>query len=940
MKNHFLFYCFLGIVLLFRVQPMEAQELEASLIDSLVIPETKVGLLYEVRPSQYITGAVSYISGEEVANVPGVNRLNVLAGRMTGISFTEVDGLPGVENSTFKIRGEHTFRGSIGAATRTPLVLIDGRVDDYTLVDPYDIESVVFLKDAASLAMYGLRSANGIIMINTKKGNVGRNVISVNMETSFSQPTRLPKFLDSYNYAQLYNEAQLNDNPNATPKYSASDLEGYRSGSDPYRYPNVNWADEFMKKNYVTTRTNISLRGGNETAQYYVAANYLYNSGVFNVDKDVNTYNTNSDAKVMNIHTNLKLNIGRNLKFDADIRGKKDVRNQPLPYSLNFATDMINHLYSLPFNAHPITNRDGSIAGTNDYRLNPYGILNYWGYSILERSSISSYLNVSYDLSDFAKGLSIVTRFGFNTYTDYSISRNKNFAVYQYNYDTNEYDQFGADTGLGNGGDYRYIFRNFDHNIGLKYTGDFGKHHIDALLMYDRQQVVNARVADFTKNFQGPKGSLSYRYNNTYLVDFVFSYQGSEQYPKENRYGFFPAVSAGWIISNESFMANSNFFDLLKIRGSYGLTGNHIDTYFAYLETFGGGTAYIFGTTPGSQAGSTQTRIANPILTWEKCLKTNVGLDFALLGNRLSGSFDYFSEKTRDILVQDAITTMFGATGVYTPTGKFENKGYEIQLEWRDRIQDFTYFIGGNFSVAENKIVYMNEQLRAYPWMYETGNPVNSRYGYVYDRFFTESDNIASLPNQSIIGSQQKPGDLKYQDLNSDGVIDENDRQFIGNPALPHTSYGINFGVGFKGFDANVLFHGTQGGTKYVYGVTYWDFNSRTGNVLEHHLDRWQPGDGQSAGYPRLSLDNNNNYNANTYWIRDNSFIRLKFVELGYTLPVHISQKAGMSRARIFLNGNNLFVWDKIGVNDPELLDSGLAFPIQRTINVGLNISF
>ena len=945
-----LLLCLFGFVLFYWTQPLKSQEMNPT--DSLNVPEKTVKFLYDSKPARHITGSVSYISGDEVANVPGVNRLNALAGRMTGIYFYDVDGNPGVESSSVKIRGEHTF-----GANRSPLVLIDGRLDDYTLVDSYDIESVVFLKDAASLAMYGLRATNGIILINTKRGQKGKAIVSVNTITSLSQPTRLPKYLDAYHYAELYNEAQYNDDPTSTPRYDQEHLDGYKYGDYPQLYPNVNWTDEFLKKHYWLTRTNLNISGGSDNAKYYVSAGYLYNSGVFNVDKGLNTYNTNSNAKVMNIHANLQLNIGRNLLIGADIRGKKEIRNQPMGGDPAINNLMLNYLYSLPYNAMPIKNEDAiftgddgkeidySLAGTNDYRNNPYGLLNLSGYSIFERSSISSYVNVSYDLSDLVKGLSIESRFGFNTYTDYSISRNKSFAVYEYIGEdatgNKMYNQYGTQgTALGNSGDYRAIYRNYDHYIGLRYSRDFDKHHVNALLMYDRQQVANVRTADFTKNFQGPKGSISYRFNDKYLADFVFSYQGSEQYPKINRFGFFPAVSAGWVISEESFMENAGFVDFLKIRGSYGLTGNHVNTYFAYLETYGGGGSYMFGTTPANAGGYAQTRVANNALTWEKCLTTNAGLDFVILGRRLSGSFDYFSEHNRDILVQDAITSMYGATGVYAPVGKFENKGYEIELKWNDRIEEVRYFIGANYSFAENKIVFQDEQIRDYTWMYRTGNPVGSRFGYVFDRFFTDSEDISVLPNQSLQGAQQKPGDLKYLDLNDDGVIDDNDVRKIGNSALPTTNFGINFGFQTKGFDLSVLFHGTHGGTRYCSGITYWDFMNRTGNVMEHHLNRWQPGDEQKAGYPRLSLTNENNYTANTYWIRDNSFIRLKYIEIGYTLPLRISQKAGMSKARIFVNGNNLLVWDKIGVNDPELMDNGLAFPIQRTVSVGLNISF
>lgn len=522
MRKHLLL-CGVSVVSFFYALPIRGQEAEP--VDSL---EQTVQLLYENKPVKYVNGAVSYISGAEIENVPGSNRLNALAGRIPGLSFYNIDGLPGFENSTYRLRGEHTFSDN-----RAPIILIDGKMDDASSLDSYDIESIVLLKDAAAAGMYGLRGANGVILINTKRGKEGKIKVSFNTETSFSQPTRKPKYLDAYQYGLLYNEAQLNDNPGATPKYDAATLEAYRSGVNPYKYPNVNWQDEFLKNNNLMTRNNINISGGGETAIYYVSANYLYNSGAFNVDRNANTYNTNTSGNVMNVHGNVQLNFGKYLKVNTDIRAKREKRNAPGAWSDDYGKDLLTNIYSTPFNAHPIMNEDGSIAGTSDYQKNLYGVLNHSGYSIWERSSISSYIDIAYDLSRWVKGLSIEGRAGFNTYTDFYTNRTKKFAMYQLMAD-GSYSQFGLDTEIGNSGEYKQIYRNFDHNIGLRYTGDFDKHSVDALLLFDRQQVMNAQSTQLTQNFQGPKGSVSYRFNNTYLADFSFSYQGSEQYPKKD----------------------------------------------------------------------------------------------------------------------------------------------------------------------------------------------------------------------------------------------------------------------------------------------------------------------------------------------------------------------------------------------------------------------
>jgi TonB-linked SusC/RagA family outer membrane protein len=900
--------------------------------------QTEVRLLYESRLPRYVTGSVSHISGDEVENIPGANRLNVLNGWLSGLMLHAIDGLPGWENSTLRIRGVHTFASN----NRNPMVLIDGKVDDYAMLDPFDIESVTVLKDAAATAMYGLLGTNGILLIHTKKGKEGRIKVNFNTVTSLSQPTRMPEYLDAYNYALLYNEAQLNDDPNATVRYNNEALEGYRTGNNPYRYPNVDWTKEFLKDSYVVTRNNINVSGGGNTARYYVSANYLYNSGVFNVDEDLNTYNTNTTIKVMNAHGNVQVNVGKRLQVDADIRAKRDIRNAPGGYSTGYGETLINRMFATPFNAYPIKNADGSVAGTQDYRDNLYGLLNLRGYSIWERSSISSFTKLSYNLNDWIKGLRIEAYGGFNSYTDYHTNRTKNFAVYQLNADGETYTQIGLDSEIGQGGGYDNLYRNFDHGISLHYDRDYGLHHVGALLMYNRQQLMNGISATMaTRNYQGPKGAFSYRYRNTYLLDLSFAYQGNEMFPPDNRYGFFPAAAAGWILTNESFMNNVKWLDFLKIRGSYGLTGNTIgsDVYFAWLSNYATtGSNYFFGNNASAKTGYYQSQVANPAVTWEKCLKTNIGIDMALFGNRLNASFDYFRENNRDILVSNSITAMYGAT-LYMPTGKFENKGYEVEASWNDRIGEFGYHLGLNLSKFSNRIVFQDEQYREYPWMYRTGKELGTRFGYTFERFFTENDDMSQLPDQSLLGSQ-RPGDLKYKDLNNDNVINDSDFGPIGKPKMPEINYGITTGFSYKGLSLSVMFHGTKNGTSYWSGPTYWEFYNKTGNVLKHHLDRWQPGSGQSAGYPRLTLSNTNNTQTSSYWVKDNSFLRLQFVELGYTLPQDISKKAGMSKTRIFVNANNLYCWDKMGIIDPEMIDGGLDYPIQRTISIGLNIGF
>jgi len=925
-----------SFLLLFFAYDGEAQQRSVLLRDSLVNlsrDSITVSTLTGIRPLKFMTGAVSYISGEMINTVPGSNRLNSLAGRLPGFAVSQTDGLPGSESSTLTVRGYHSFRGR-----NSPLVLINGRRDDETMLEPNDIESVTILKDAASTVLYGMNSTNGIVLITTKRGQEGKTRINYNVQSSFQQPTRLPKFLDSYNYATLYNEATLNDNPAGTLKYDATALAAYQSGSDPFKYPNVDWTGELLKDYSMQTRNNVNISGGGRSAKYYFSGSYLNESGIFNVDKTLNTYNTNTNIDAINVRANVEIDISKNLKLLTDVRTKRDKRNAPGGYSASYDEGLFAALYNTPANAHPITNADGSLAGNNDYVSNPYGMLNSKGYSNYIITSLSTFSELTYDMGKLVKGLRLKGNFGFNNYTQFFLSRTKNFEVYNLNAN-GSYTKIGLNSPIAASGSYDQVVRVFDHSLSLNYETEVGKHALSAMLMYDRDQIDNVRTLNLTQNFQGPKANLSYRFNNRYLFDFSASYEGSEQYRKGDRYGFFPAVSAGWIASEEEFF-KGGVIDFLKVRGSYGRTGKPAGTYFDYLSAFTrvGGSGGIFGTTPASSIGIYQNKISNPDITWEKSLKSNVGIDIALLNNKLSASADYFTEDTRDILLSNSISGMYGAS-INTSNGRLKNNGFELQTGWNDKTRALQYSVNLHFSRTSNEIVFSNEQVRQFPWMATTGNPFGTRTGYVFDRFFTEKDNIASLPNQTLLGTQQ-PGDLKYKDLNGDNIIDDRDITQIGQAGLPQVNFGANLGLAFKGFDLNVLFQGTQNSTTYNSGSSYWEFVNRTGNVSDHHLSRWQPGSGQSAGYPRLTLSNRNNFVSNSYWVQDNSFVRLKFMELGYSFPVKLVSKIKMTGARIFLNGNNVLLWDEMSQRDPELQSNGLGYPLQRTFSLGLSAKF
>jgi TonB-linked SusC/RagA family outer membrane protein len=895
-----------------------------------------ISLLNRSKPQNEITGAVSYIKGDEVENIPGTNRMNSLSGRIPGLWVNQINGMIGDEATSLKIRGQNSF----GPSRNGPTVLLDGVITDIGQIDPYDIESVTVLKDAASTAMYGLRSSQGVILINTKKGHTGDIRVNVNSQASMVEPLRLPEFLDAYNYASLYNEAAANDG--LAPKYSQDDLDAYQNGSNPYTHPNVNWVDETLKDYSIQTRNNINISGGTEKATYYFSVGYVSNNGSFQVEDTVNTYNTNSDLSLANIHTNVDVQLNDRLRVNVDLKAHQDKRNNPGKYSYNYENDILGTIYGTPPLAHPIRNEDGSLAGTDDYKNNLYGVLNHSGYSIWKKTSMFAKASMNYDMDFIADGLSLVGMFAYNNYNVHITDRSKEFAVYQIlEPDTNK---IGLDTEMDSRNEWGNNRRYYSTELGLQYNKEFGNHTLNTTLLLDRNEE-SRRSTQLPRVYQGMKGFISYSNNNKYLADFTFSIQGSEQFPEESRYGFFPAVSLGWVLSEEDFLKNSEAVNLFKFRGSAGITGNDFDPYgnnnpyFAYLQNYSETGSYPFGTNINGDGGFQEESSANNAIIWEETNKYNAGIDAAFFNNSILITADYFYEKTNNILIDGANPKIFG-TDFWYPVGEAENKGVDGMLTFQKTKGKLNYYVSFNATMVKSKILEQAEEYREHDWMVRTGNPIGAKFGYTFDRYFTEDDDISSLPDQSQLGSVQ-PGDLKYKDLNGDMVIDENDISMIGKSSTPEVFYGISAGMAFAGFDVNVLFQGISKIDRYYKGDLNFEFQNGKGNVNERHLGRWQPGSGQSATYPRLSVGSAQNNRVNSdFWLKDGSYLRLKTLEIGYTIPASLTEKLNISKFRIYTSGYNLFTWDKIDFTDPESATNGMGYPITKYVTAGLNISF
>lgn len=922
---------------------LEMSSENKEILEVTLIAEQYIDVLYGRVKKEYLTDAVSFVSGDELADISGANRNNVLAGRLTGLSVLQANGEPGVEASSLYIRGLRT----LGGAQQTPYVLVDGYArDNASYINPHDIENITVLKDAASTAMYGLRGGNGVVLITTKRGKDEPLKVSLDAKFGLQTPTRIPKYLDSYNYAYLYNEAMRNGG--GSDKYDASALNAYKTGSDPFHFPNIDWGNEFLKKYSTQQDYNLSIRGGNKSLRYYASAGYVNNSGLYNVDKSANTYNTNADFSVFRLRSNIDVQVTKKFQVSMEIGERQETRNYPGLMS-NAASRIFTVLYQLPPNVFPIFNEDKSLAGNTQYTNNPYGLLNSSGYSIYTVRNTDAALKMKHELDFLTKGLSVRGAVSFDSYFEQTVNRNKGFVVYEGSI-LNERGVLSPAT-QQNGNTIGADQRIFDIQAGLDYDRTFGSHGITGSLL--AEQTSYAGDGSVMPHFyQGIMGRANYNHKGRYLAQFSFGYQGSEQISDNKRFVFFPAVSAGWILSEESFLKNKgSIINFLKVRASHGLTGNDSNIgYFQKLSFFEKNGTYLIGDNLSSFGGYREGAFGDPNITSEKIRKSDVGFDAVLFNNHLNISADLFYEKNTGIIVDlNRLPTMLGAWSVPTGNaGVVENKGYEVQLGYNNKAGEFSYAVSGNFSFARNKIIEQQEEDRMFPFNYRTGYPIGAQFGLKSLGFFYDEADISKSPVQSY--GVVRPGDLKYKDLTGDNIIDVNDVSYIGKSWMPEMVYGVTFNFAYKGFDFSALVEGIGNIATKMSGSAYWEFEPNgLGKVMEHHLDRWayDPGLGidtrATATYPELSLagSNTNNKSPNSdFWLKDASYLRFKSAELGYTLPGSVVKYLKLSKLRVYASGFNLLTFDKIKVIDPESPGDGISYPIQRMVNIGITAQF
>ena len=910
---------------------------------------------YTSQKKASIIGAIETIKPAELQFGSTRTLSNNLAGKLSGVIGIQRSGEPGYDDSNFWIRGISTFSGS-----NNPLILVDGVERDLDNVDVAEIESFSILKDASASAMYGVRGANGVIVITTKRGKIGAPQVSFHVEHSINQPTQLPKFLNAPDYMTLLNELATQDNV-ALP-FTQQQIDRTRSGYDPDLYPDVNWVDAITKDYAYTTRGNLEVSGGSDFLRYSIVTSYFKETGLLEQDKSL-VFDNATNNQQYNLRTNIDMDVTKTTMLRVNIGGylnrfKKQRCDTNDAFGEAFRT--------LPF-VHPARYSDGAIPVIS-YRANPWRTVTQQGYDFITSSKIQTLFSVEQDLKMIIPGLKAKGLFSFDRWNRSRRSRTaKPSTVFPATGRDEEgnliYSQHEAgDESLGNEQGNEYGNTRVYFETDLMYSNRFGKTDVDAMLLYNQQAYDDGSIQDYRK--QGIAGRLSATYDNRYVAEFNFGYNGSENFAKGKRFGFFPSVAIGWLLSEEPFMEKLKpIFHKIKFRASIGQAGddNIGGRRFAYLGTlFTDQQGYIWGTNGQrnyDSKGITEGEIGVDNLTWETVTKKNLGIEVGLW-NMLDLNVDIFGEKRKNIFMQRSIIpTQTGfVKAPWANFGQVSNKGLEVTLnfhkQWNKDLFTSAY---GNFTYAKNRVDEKDEPdaLKG-THRSATGRSMNELWGLVAERLFTYDDFNADgtlkdgIPTQDGVGAAiLHPGDIKYVDVDGDGAITEADEGYIGGTEDPRIVYGFGGVISYKNFDFNFFFQGTGDMYRVIGNQPYFLPGGGTtteGNAYSYNLDdRWtETNQDPYAFWPRLTYGPNvNNYRRSTWWKKDMSFLRCKTLEVGYTLPKSWLQSLYVKSCRVFVSGNNLFCLSSFKLWDPELgTNDGLKYPMNRSVMFGVDINF
>ncbi len=923
-----------------------------------------------------VIGSISTVDVKTL-KVPSSNLTTALAGNVAGVIAYQRTGEPGQDNADFFVRGITTF-----GANTSPLILIDNielTSTDLARLQPDDIESFSIMKDATATALYGARGANGVIFVTTKRGQEGPAKIFARVETSISAPTDVVELADPVTYMKSYNEAITTRDPLGELMYSYDKIEQTgKPDANRLIYPANDWY-EMLFKDYATSyRANVSARGGGKVATYYVSGAYTEDTGVLKVDKR-NSFNNNIDDKNYTLRSNVDINVTPTTKlavrltgnfrdYQGPLNGGSDVYRQvmhsdPVLFPAYYPSDDdhvgIQHIMFGNY-------EDGSY-------INPYANL-VRGYKDYQRSQMIAAVEVNQKLDFILKGLNFMTLFNLTRLSEYNVYRS--FSPYWYTLDS--YDSYTGEYHIrrinDSGTDYltysegaKTVKNTMYSESRLNYANSFGKHDVTGLLVLTASESLTANAGSLQLSLPsrnaGLSGRFTYGFDKRYFIEYNFGYNGSERFHKSHRWGFFPSAGLAWMVSNEPwFKPASKAISNLKLRYSYGLVGNDnigsSSNRFYYLSEMNmnsGSNSATFGETRNvSYTGIDVLRYANEAITWEKSYKTNYALELGLF-KKLDIIAEYFTEHRTDIFMQraDIPNTMGLQASVYGNIGEARAQGIDIQADYKQAWASGLWASArANFTYSTSKYDVYEEPTYPESYRQHAGYSIKQTWGYIAERLFIDDEDAANSPSQAAFGSQYGGGDIKYTDVNGDGVITTADRVPIGYPTSPEIIYGFGVSLGHKGFDFSVFFQGLARESFWIDATSAYNTSANrygtapfvnNGQLLKAYADSHWSEDNRDiyALYPRYSAyENYNNTQVSTWWMRDGSFIRLKQMEFGYTLPQKLTNKLHIDNLRVYFQGNNLWCWSKFKLWDPELAGEGFNYPIQRTLNIGVNVTF
>lgn len=901
-----------------------------------------------------VTGAVNTIKTDDLAAASSSSVATALTGRLPGTVIVQSSGQAGEGVSTIRIRG----------ASGNPLILVDGVERGFQDLDPDEIESITTLKDASATAVYGIRGGNGVIIVTTKRGKDGPAEISVKTEFGILQRGDILNTLDAYNYARLHNEGRINDGD--MPIYSEDDIEKFRTGSSPVTHPNNKWYDDLTNEFGHRQRYTVNISGGYQKMRYFTSIGYMQERDAY---KDFNVgYDDESKFKRYNLRTNLDIDLSKTTVLSVNVAGQFSNRHEPDVSWSAFTTEM----FKSPANA--VSFIDGNIIRVNNNVVNPTPLERIYdvGYRDEYNNKIQFSATLKQNLNFITNGLKFIGTFSYDHGYGNTFTASHNIPTYEINGIYNPEDElnlkrFGSESPLGSNRTTSTKTKTVNVRLKLNYKRSFGRHNFDAVGVFTTNEVgflseEKNEPTYIPRRYVEVAGRVSYNFSDKYFLEFNAGYNGSETFTKENRYGFFPALSAGWVLSNEKFFPTNDILTFVKFRASYGTTGNdggigRFGYYNTYSISYSGGN--LFGLIPAGQGEALQTGVGNPLIGWAKNYQQNLALETRWFDSKLQLQADVFNNDMKDILYRSENVPGIIGLPENVPANIREERvwGYELLVDYAIKLGKVKINLFGNFNQVDKELVYTDEVAKDYEWQQQTGRHPNAIYGLVSNGFYSQEDidylsanswiGDDDVASSSYVGQDLQAGDLKFKDLNNDGIIDDRDKKVFSNLTIPEISYGLGANFDYKAWSLSVFFQGVGDVTYNISKFIREPFISGIGNGAQDILlTRWTPeraANGDKIEYPRLTATGKHahNYQDSDFWFRDASYIRLKNLELAYRLKNKTLENIGISSVRIYASGTNLLTWTNLDFVDPET-KSGSNAPIgpNRVYTIGLNVSF